>query len=68
MQEWCLQHPWMTFFLAFFCIETASVILQKAIDARRRPTKTAVFQGIISKPKNSRDDDLRPPADRKSLN
>jgi len=42
MQEWCLQHPWMTFFLTLFGLEAVSSVLQKFAVALKKPDKTII--------------------------
>lgn len=35
MKEWCLEHPWMTFFLAVVAIDSVVIVVRLVIGARR---------------------------------
>ena len=46
MKEWCLQHPYLTFFIVMSVITTVGNVIQKVLDIFIKPTPTTVNMNI----------------------
>ena len=46
MKEWCLQHPYLTFFIVMSAITTSGNIITKIIDIFVKPAPTTVNMSI----------------------
>lgn len=46
MKEWCMEHPYMTFFIVMACIATAGNVITKLFEVFVKPAPTTVNMNI----------------------
>jgi len=46
MKEWCLEHPYLTFFIVMTSITTVGNVVQKLLDIFVKPAPTTVNMNI----------------------
>lgn len=46
MNEWCLQHPYLTFFMAVSIISNLSTIIIKIVDIFVKPAPTTINMSV----------------------
>jgi hypothetical protein len=61
MTEWCLQHPYLTFFVSISIISNVSTIVLKIVEIFVKPAPTTINMSVdpnkLLKLENARDDD-----------